>query len=258
MTKENVGEEVYAYPDAEDKITTSLIMKRTSGMLQWERSENRVLDIIEEYMKKFPGSWLLDAGCGTGRLLPRFQDYFDKILAADRDPAQIKMAKDLVISHGFADKMVFETTSIEKLSWPRVSIDAILCSHLLQHINTDSVPLVLQKFRTLSKADGTLFLITTHAKNQDYFAKEYLIGKELIEEKISEEEFNSLISNKRNILPLHFFSTKSIQNTMRDSGYKLLDYRLFHIVRSGIKKKEARDILLVGKKTSNSSLSTTH
>ncbi len=251
MTKENVGEEVYTYPDAEDKITTSLIMKRTSGRLQWEKSEKKILNIIEEYMKKFPGSWLLDAGCGTGRLLPRFQDYFDKILANDRDPAQIKKAKNLVRSRGFADKVVFETTSIEELSWPRVSIDAILCSHLLQHINTDSVPLVLQKFGILSKANGTLFVMTTHAKNQDYFAKEYLIGQELIEEKIGEEEFNSLISNKSNILPLHFFSTKSIQNTMRDSGYKLLDYRLFHIVnRIDSKKKEARDILLVGQKTS--------
>lgn len=246
-----MGEEVYAYPDAEDKITTSLIMKRTSGRLQWEKSEKKILNIIEEYMKKFPGSWLLDAGCGTGRLLPRFQDHFDKVLATDRDPAQIERARDLVRSRGFADKVVFETASIEELSWPKASIDAILCSHLLQHISTDSVPLVLQKFCTLSKANGALFIMTTHAKNQDYFAKEYLIEQELIEEKISEDEFNSLISNKSNILPLHFFSTKSIQNAMRDSGYKLLEYRLFHIVnRIDTKRKEDRDMLLVCQKTS--------
>jgi hypothetical protein len=91
----------------------------------------------------------------------------------------------------------------------------------------------------------------THAKNQDYFAKGYLIGQELIEEKIGEEEFNSLISNKSNILPLHFFSTERIKNVMRDSGYKLLDYRLYHMVNKiDTNKKEARDILLVGQKTS--------
>jgi ubiquinone/menaquinone biosynthesis C-methylase UbiE len=246
--KKKLGD-VYSYPDVEDKITSFLIMERATTPQLWEKSERTIINRIEKYVKQFPGKWLLDAGCGTGRLLPHFQEYFDKILAIDPDPVQIQKAKDLAKSRGFADKVIFETTSVQELSWQKTSIDTIVCSHMLQHIRTKSVPQVLQKFYELSKMNGHLFIMTTHSKNQDYFVKEYLKGHKLIEEKISAEEFNSVVTNKQNILPIHLFSKRSIQNIMRASGYTVLDYRLFHRVsRTDNEAKESRDMLIIGQK----------
>jgi cyclopropane fatty-acyl-phospholipid synthase-like methyltransferase len=248
LTKK-LGEEVYSYPDVEDKITSSFIRERTSSIGQWEKSEKKILTVIEDYVKKFPGFWLLDAGCGTGRLLPFLADYFDMILAIDRDPVQIRKAKDLARNCGFADKVVFETSSISEFLWRKASIDSIVCSHLLQHISTQSVFEVFQKFGALSKVNGTLFILTNHAKNQDYFVKQYLKDQKVVEEKICEEEFNSLVSNKVNILPIHFFSKDRILQVMKDSGYSLLDYRLFHKVsRTDAEQKENRDMLIVAQK----------
>lgn len=223
-------------------------MKKSSAV-EWEESEERILKIIEEYMKKSPGNWLLDAGCGTGRLLPRFQKYFDKILAVDLDPTQIRKAQELAQIHGFANKVTFKTSSIDSVKWRRNSIDAVLCSHLLQHVSNDSVKRILEKFKTLSKEDSLLFIMTAHARYQDYFTKESLEGQEHFEERINAEEFDSLTSNSKNILPIHFFPKKSIQNALERSGFKTLEYRLFHKVAVGNScRKESRDLLIVAKK----------
>ena len=251
MTEDYQAERGYSYPDSENRITTCMITERTRAKVLWEKSEKTILDYIEEYIKKSHRSWLFDAGCGTGRLLPRFQVYFDKILAVDRDANQLRKAKDLAKTLNFEDKVVFKVTSVQNLSWLKGSIDTILCSHLIQHLSTQSVSLVAKKFWALARTNGHLFVLTTHARNQDHFTKEYLKHEKLIEEKISEAEFNSLIENKDNILPIHYFSKKSISNIMRESGFRSLDFKLFHKVTNvDPTVGQYRDMLLVCQKPS--------
>jgi cyclopropane fatty-acyl-phospholipid synthase-like methyltransferase len=238
----------YSYPDADDKITAFMIAEREHAKGSWERGEQKILELIGKYLKKSPDSWLLDAGCGTGRLLPHFQVYFDRILAIDRDAAQIERAKALVRKFGFENKVVFKVSSMTNLTWPEESVDSILCSHLIQHIATDQVPQVILKTKALLKLNGTLFLITTHGK-EDYFAKEYLKGHRLFEEKISQGEFNSLVENKNNILPIHFFSKRTIQKILQESGFCVSVFSLFHkITGNETGKENFRDMMLIARK----------
>ncbi|MDH5266489.1 MAG: class I SAM-dependent methyltransferase [Candidatus Bathyarchaeota archaeon] len=263
----------YFYPDIDDKITASLMKEREPFEGYWEKSEKKVLNLIkesiQEHVKKTADSWFLDAGCGTGRLLPKFERHFNHILAIDPDPTQIKKAKSLVKKGGFAHKVVFQVTSIEKLDWRKESIDVILCSHILQHVQTDSVPLILRKFEELTKKEGLLFIMATHSREKcDYYVKEYLENSKVVEERIEKEEFNSLIFNEKNILPLRFFSRKSIIKELENSGFVLLDFRSFHVLGKAsfldkiidrdrlvnsvdfLKTRLGRDILVTSRKTS--------
>lgn len=263
----------YLYPDIDDKITVSLIKEKEPFKGYWEKSEKKILNLVKEFIqkriKKVTNSWFLDAGCGTGRLLPEFERYFNNILAIDPDPAQIEKARDLVKEYGFADKVVFQATSIEKIDWKKENINVILCSHVLQHVHTDSVPLILRKFNKLCAKEGLLFIMTTHSRKEcDYYVKEYLKDSKVVEERIEKEEFNSLIFNERNILPLRFFSRKSITEVVQKSGFAMLDFRSFHILGKVLflgkiidrdslvnsidflKTRLGRDILVIFQKTS--------
>jgi 2-polyprenyl-3-methyl-5-hydroxy-6-metoxy-1,4-benzoquinol methylase len=261
----------YSYPDTNDKITSALIKKEEPYAGYWEKSEKQILSIIkraiQKRLKKTNNSWLLDAGCGTGRLLPEFKPHFDKILAVDPDDQQIEKAADLAKHQRFANKTVFENVPIEELDWEKESIDVILCSHVLQHVHTKNVPRILNKFNLLAKKDGLLFIMTTHSgRKRDYFAKTYLKNAEAIEENIRKNEFNSLINNKVDVLPIHFFSIDSITNLLENSGFTPLDFNSYHFSYmgapldrvieidgavnkfTGLKGKLGRDLLVTSKK----------
>jgi 2-polyprenyl-3-methyl-5-hydroxy-6-metoxy-1,4-benzoquinol methylase len=263
--------EKYRYPDVNDKLTMALIREEEPYRGYWENSEKQVIEIIKETIRKrnfsSKNSWLLDAGCGTGRLLPEFQEYFSNILAIDPDSSQIEKAKKIVRDGRFANKVMFKVISIEQMEREKGSIDVVLCSHVIQHVHTETIPKILQKFHYLLKPDGLLFLMTTHSRrSHGYYVTSFLKDSKLVEEKIRRKEFNSLIKNERNILPIHFFSIRNLYNILKKSGFVLINFRTYHImskfrtlapdkdidtlVNSSniLKAKFGRDILLISQK----------
>jgi ubiquinone/menaquinone biosynthesis C-methylase UbiE len=240
----------YFYPDLNDKITSFLITQKESNKGQWEIEENEILNKIEQYIKEKQVSWLLDAGCGTGRLLPRFQSFFDKILAVDADPSQIKKAQLLVKERGFSKKVTFKITPAETLQWQNESIDVILCSHIIQHTHTDLVALMLQKFNALAKPDSLLFILTAYSEKHDYYVKDEIIKNSFCETQINEKEFNSLIVNKAGKLPIHFFSLVNLKDELAKAGFSVSSYTLFHKGKNleNTDSSSARDIFVAAKK----------
>jgi 2-polyprenyl-3-methyl-5-hydroxy-6-metoxy-1,4-benzoquinol methylase len=238
----------YVYPDVDDKITSSLIHEKEGSKGQWESSEKEALNTIKQTLKETPYSWFFDAGCGTGRLLPEFQSYFTNILAVDPDASQIEKAKLLVKNHGFSKKVTFKVAPIEMLQWKKESLDVALCSHVLQHVGTGLVEVILQKFNELLRAKALLFILTAHSQKEDYYVKDFLKQQEVCEEVISKVEFNSLIANKESMLPIHFFSIESLQKEVRKAGFELLDTKLFHCIENSDSQGSARDMLLVCRK----------
>jgi hypothetical protein len=109
--------------------------------------------------------------------------------------------------------------------------------------------------------------MTTHSrKNHDYYVKGALIDSKNVEEKIGAAEFNSLINNEQNVLPIHFFSVKNVKRLLKNTGFTLIDYRTFHLLCKPtfldrilnrdhfvnkfnfLKTRYGRDILFIAKK----------
>jgi len=262
----------YWYPDIGDKVTAALIKEKEQFPSYWERSEKRILRVVEETIRKRgirpADSWLLDAGCGTGRLLPEFHQFFANILAIDPDSTQIEKAKVRVREQGFAEKVVFKVTPIEQLDWREESIDVILCSHVIQHVHTEAVPKILNKFYEVLKPNGLLFLMTTYSRRSyGYYSRGFLKDSRNVEERIKKEEFNFIIKNDKNILPIHFFSLNNLTNIIKDSSFFLDYFKTYHILRTSSnrfpyddtdnsistsscsKNNIGRDILLISHKT---------
>jgi ubiquinone/menaquinone biosynthesis C-methylase UbiE len=227
-------EKTYSYPDANDALTAALIRQKEPYPNYWELSEHKILKKIQQEIKKHPmpqSSWLLDAGCGTGRLLPTFESCFSNILAVDPDVAQIEKAKKTARDGRFEGKVTFEVASAEQLKREKESIDVVLCSHVIQHATATSVEKILGKFYDVLRPNGFVFILTAHStKKTDYYVKEQLINSKNVAEKIGEDEFNCLINNNQNILPIHFFTEKTLNSALVKHGFKLLDFKVYHVL----------------------------
>lgn len=220
--------EMYRYPDYKDKMTAENIKKIELYPGYWTRSEENALKLIKKIIKNKSGrNRFLDAGCGEGRLIPAFEGQFDEIVAIDPDHERLNMAADLVRNRGLSKKTTLKQSAIEDFENDR--FDFILCSHVLQHVHTASVPVILKRIRDLIKDDGLLCITTCHSiQNNGYFVKESINDSEHPDEPIDEIEFNSLV-NSKDILPVHFFSFIEIKNLLGDNGFKIIKFRVFHL-----------------------------
>jgi SAM-dependent methyltransferase len=184
-------------------------------------------DYITEIIKnKEP--CLLDAGCGDGRLLGQFQHLFSRIVAVDPDPSRLKQAEQNAYREGYFEKVDFVSRKLEEFTSP-YQFDVILCSHVLQHVNTASIPQILKNLSVSAKTGGLVFVLTCHsATGRDYYVRDYLAGLEFTEEEISRSGFDSIIDNDQKLLPVHFFSTDELSSLMMAEDLQVIGVRVFH------------------------------
>jgi 2-polyprenyl-3-methyl-5-hydroxy-6-metoxy-1,4-benzoquinol methylase len=225
----------YWYPDKNDALTENFIASKEPFEGYWDKGEKLILKSMKRFVKAYvdgkTNTCFIDAGCGTGRLLLEFESYFDKILAIDPDEHLLEIAKDTVEQFGLSKKITFQKTPIEKIDCKTRSVDVILCSHVLQHVNTNAVVNILKKFEQLLKSNGLILITTCHSRqNQDFYTKMFLKNHEVVEEIIEKNEFNSLSHNEIGILPIHFFSRKNIFGMLRSFHFEILDFKSFHIL----------------------------
>jgi len=225
----------YVYPDYNDKITITMIDEKESvkGVGYWQRSEKRILNLMKKQIEKHTkkeNTRFLDAGCGDGRLLPEFEKYFNDIVLIDPDKQRLKSAKRLVSKLDISKKVNCKTLSIESIE-SKQKFDVILCNHVLQHVHTDNIKKILEKFYELLNKDGLLFITTCNSsKKEDYFVKQFIKNSKTIEEIIKKEEFNSLIYKKK-LIPIHFFEKDKLISLLTSLNFKVLDFKRFHINR---------------------------
>lgn len=221
----------YSYPDNNDSITAQYIEESEPFLGYWHESEQRILALIDDIIKnELTGKKelsFLDAGCGEGRLLSRFQSVFSRITAIEPDINRILKAQESAEKERFSHKVDFLNMMITDIDESQL-YDVILCSHVLQHVHTDSLDAVIAKFRNLLKPNGLLFIFTCHStKDTDYFTKSFVEHSKLIESDISQEEYNLLI-NSSNILPTHFFKKESIISLLSDNSLAHFAFNVFH------------------------------
>ncbi|HBY19881.1 MAG TPA: hypothetical protein DEG71_02555, partial [Clostridiales bacterium] len=167
----------YQYPDTNDELVCKLIDKVEPFKGYWEKSEKKVIDEMRneilKYMKRFniEECFLLDAGCGIGRLVGEFQEYFYRIVAIEPDKKRFAETVKNISNTSYSSKVELRNILIQELD-NEEKYDVILCSHILQHIQTEELAKVLQKLKAILKPNGLLLITTCHSiEEEDLYIK---------------------------------------------------------------------------------------
>lgn len=236
-------ENEYQYPDPEDRMTAENIRRIELYPGYWEESEKRVLNIVKKTIRLGTSQGrFLDAGCGEGRLIPFFADQFNEIVAIDPDQERLRVAVELVCDLGLSGKTQIKQVAIEGFE-DNGKFDFILCSHVLQHVHTASVPIIIKKLRDLIKEDGLLCITTCHStKGDGYFCNNSLKNSRHLSNAITKEEFNSLIDSGES-LPVHFFQFNELGRLLSSNGFNIIKFKVFHLEKGlqGVENKEQMD-----------------
>lgn len=235
----------YQYPDENDGLTLKFLAEFEKTQQYWDQSENTIIDLIKKQIsamsnKGEPKSFL-DAGCGNGRLIPRFEDQFDKIVAIEPDAQRLEHANDLVKFLGIERKTSFCLTLAEDYK-SQSKFDFILNSHVIQHIHTGLVKPLLKNLTDRLKEDGIFAITTCHSsRKQDHYLKNYVKFGKPVREEIDEEIHNQLV-NSKGALPIHFFSSDTLINMLADLDLETFIFKVFHIDKPDRDKMQKKDI----------------
>lgn len=227
-----MDKDMFRYHDKNDALTIALINKIEPYQKYWEKSEKRILEIIDRYLEQTTNKSqiLLDVGCGNGRLLPRFNKKFEKMVVIEPDIDRLNSTIHLSKEIDLHKKCQFLNYKIEDYITTE-KFDCILCSHIIQHVSVEILSKILAKLRQCIKNSGALFLMTCHShKREDYFAKDYFLNRSIYEDVIDKREFEKLIKSSSGELPIHFFTYRSLKKLINDAGFKIIGYQVFHIL----------------------------
>lgn len=196
------------YVDNNDKKLIKDITSYEPYPGYWEKSDEWINKKISKKIKKLRGKSnrdlnILDIGCGTGRminflLLDGSLKSNDTIYLIESDKNRLDQAIDTIQNNVKDINIRFENLfeSDEKQIYIKPEFqnkishcDIIICSHVIQHIHTDIVPLFYSAINLLLKEKGILFLLFPISKSN---VNEYVVhGLEFDKFKLEKKLFKN-------------------------------------------------------------------
>ena len=216
---------MYRYPDPDDENFNKNIITP-----EWDDGNLEKLYLEESIKLISPDNRVnfLDAGCGRGRLLPIFGDIFKRGVAVDPD---VKRLQDAIgVTKEFDPKkcaIKFSNVSVQKFETDE-TFDCILCSHVIQHVATNDIAIILKKIRDLlKKSNGKLILSTTNWKEKDdiFYVIHSLNNKQKV---VSQIEFDECVEQNNDWLPVRYFTERSLRQLLENAGFKIIFLKKYH------------------------------
>lgn len=118
----------------------------------WYRGRRRIVCEELAQLPTGPTVRVLDAGCGSGRLLDELRDY-GHVTGLDLNPDSVEIAR----SRGHEDVV---QGPVEQLPWPDETFDVVISLDMVEHTPDDRV--TLRELRRVTKPGGH-FLMTVPA-----------------------------------------------------------------------------------------------
>lgn len=118
----------------------------------WYRGRRRIVCEELAQLPTGPEMRVLDAGCGSGRLLDELRDY-GHVTGLDLNPDSVEVAR----SRGHEDVV---QGPVEQLPWPDETFDLVISLDMVEHTADDRV--TLRELRRVTKPGG-YFLMTVPA-----------------------------------------------------------------------------------------------
>ncbi len=169
----------FQYADQGDRLTQELIESEYDAEY-WGVSEDLLLARAEDYLRRrcgdaLGGMTLLDLGCGTGRLMPRFARLFGHIVGLEPDAGRCAEAAETIAEAGLNNAEAIHSDLGEYLqAHPGVRFDAVLCSHIFQHISHELFIGILRDLEKCTDKDTSFLFTTTYiAEAANQYSKEY-------------------------------------------------------------------------------------
>lgn len=223
--------EEYHYPDSDDKITLLTIKSLlTPNEHYWDESEKHIITEIQRMIAPRSQA-MLDAGCGTGRLLPDFANLFSEVVGIDADPIQLTKAVELLQGYKHLQDRISLVCSNILDYYPNRKFDFILVSHILQHVSTSDIDKILYSISSLLSENGFAAILTNHScEPQDYFELEQIVHDNVVSSRTDENTHNTLVNNKSQILPIHYFTEQNLTKRLNAVGLTVERSGVFHCV----------------------------
>lgn len=114
----------------------------------WYRGRRRIVCDELAQLPSGPGVDVLDAGCGSGRLLDELTDY-GHVAGLDLNPDSVEIAR----SRGHED---VRQGPVEDMPWPDETFDLIVTLDMVEHTADDRV--TLRELRRVTKDGGQLLM----------------------------------------------------------------------------------------------------
>jgi 2-polyprenyl-3-methyl-5-hydroxy-6-metoxy-1,4-benzoquinol methylase len=159
------------------------------------------LDFSMMYLTRVQGGRLLEVGCGGGGMLKGLADLGWEVAGVDFDPVAVAACRNKGLR--------VELGALEAQLYPRNSFDAVVMSHVIEHVH-DPVALLTECRRILAPG-GKLSLVTPHLN---------ALGHRL---------FRSSWFCLDPPRHLHLFSVKSLRAAFREAGFTRM--RIFTTMR---------------------------
>jgi len=226
----------FRYPDSGDALTAQLIANEYDQEY-WARSEELVLDKAISFLERTVGTErmkkgaILDAGCGTGRLIPRFAPLFGRVAAFDPDEERAGEARELVASNGIGNATITceLSSDFRATAGADTKYAAILSSHVMQHIAHGTALDMLRDLRAMLSDDGVLLLTTAFTAGAD---STYVLesaddeGKRTVLE--TDVDGFEAAMGIQGTLPVCRFSTNHITTLLHEAGFAVEKSGCFH------------------------------
>lgn len=224
MNETQINDISYRYPGLGDADFNKVLNKTEPYPGYWYAAEDYVLTSAEHRLPKKIKT-LLDLGCGEGRLLLRFADRCERVVAIDPDPNRLSLAKKCISGHGIGN-VHFYNNEVDAVSFPDNYFDVILLSHILEHLRSDKVEAIMSEVLRILKPEGKLIITTAHSRcTHDKFQAIFAEGSKMSMQKLTEFEFNRV--DDPSVLLVHFFSIESLYKMLKQ--LKVEQTRVYHV-----------------------------
>lgn len=228
----------YTYHDVGDVITQLFIKQHEPHAGYWASSESRALHKVRNYLTQRVSTrdtaLALDIGCGEGRLLPWLAEFAHTIVATDPDQARVAIARSQYSAIP-STNITFSTSDFTSLEASQY--DLVLCSHIIQHIQSSSVVASLKRMFELTKSGG--FLVISYCKhtkadsNQGPYFFDTIENKTFSSTAISEQQFNRFVQDGvTHGLPVHHIDPLWLREQAKTMGWEPRFSWSFHVIEN--------------------------
>jgi len=217
----------YRYPDPAENITLTLVDQSELSPELWGEQESSVLAKIDEALRHGRLLTLLDYGSGTGRLAVRYAEIFERVTSFEPDAGRAREQRDFIAMTPLADRI----RVIEDLAVADAEYNAVLCSHVIQHVPRAVAERVLQDITGHVEHGGVVVLLTTLSPDKDpHYVLSYVSDAgRAVEDDVSAVEFeNAAREDVIGVLPVRFFPLAGLVAELDRLGMDTLGAFGFH------------------------------